>query len=166
MTKKVKTIKVGGGAEYAQVKDRLKEFRQDCPNGSIKTEPVVNEFGTVFKATILKDKSDDNSAEATGHALSKKDGLKEFEKLESIAIGRALAILGYSADGEIATSEEMEEFQEYQATEREKAVMIAIENLEACKTLKELKEVFVGLAELKTIDEVVEKKEELKAKLS
>jgi len=165
MTKKLETIKVSGG-EYAKVKVRLKEFRQDCPNSDIDTTPTQNEYGTIFKAYIIKDKANSNSASATGHAHSNKDGVKDFEKLESIAVGRALAMLGYGADGEIATSEEMEEFQEYKATEREKAVMIAIENLEACKTLNELKEVFEGLAELKTIDEVVEKKEELKAKLS
>ena len=91
--------------------------------------------------------------------------MKDFEKLESIAVGRALAMLGYGADGEIATSEEMEEFHEYQATEREKAVMIAIEKLEECKTLTELQEVFIGLAELKTIQQVIDKKDELKTKL-
>ena len=165
MTKKINTIKVGGGADYAQVKERLKEFRQDCPNGSIKTEPIINEFGTIFKATILKDKSNENSAEATGHAISKKNGLKDFEKLETTAVGRALAMLGYGADGEIASSEEMEEYLEYKASEQEKEVILAIEKLEVCEDLAQLKEVFGDLGNLKTIQEVVSKKDELKLKL-
>ena len=37
--------------------------------------------------------------------------MKSFEKLESIAVGRALAFAGFSADGEIASFEEMEEYE-------------------------------------------------------
>ena len=53
---KTKTIKVGGGADYAQVKDRLNEFRNDNPRGLIETVPTIQPDGQImFKARILKD---------------------------------------------------------------------------------------------------------------
>jgi hypothetical protein len=42
--------------------------------------------------------------------MGKVSGEKALEKLESIAVGRALAFAGYLASGEIATAEEMERF--------------------------------------------------------
>ena len=108
---KVKTTKIGGGADYAKVSERLKAFRSENPRASIVTIPIPQEGGMMmFKAHIVKDKSDEFSADATGHALQTKTGLKDFEKLETIAVGRALALLGYASDGEIASSDEMEEF--------------------------------------------------------
>lgn len=110
-TRKIKTIDLKG-KQYAEVKTRLKEFRAENPKGLIETNPTFLPDGkTLFKARILRDKSDADSAEASGHALgTSKGGEKEFEKLETIAVGRALALLGYGADGEIASSDEMEEF--------------------------------------------------------
>ena len=35
--KKTATIAYGSVKAYAQVKDRIKEFRSDCPNGLIET---------------------------------------------------------------------------------------------------------------------------------
>ena len=137
MTKKSKTIKIGGGADYAKVADRIKMFREDCPSGSIKTTPTLLPDGQVmFNAEVIKDLSNPSSARATANALGNNKGVKAFEKIESIAVGRALAMLGYCADGEIATSEEMEEFQEYQKTKRDekveelKLVIDSIENIE------------------------------------
>jgi hypothetical protein len=113
MNRKTTTIDLKGKA-YATVPARIKEFREICPNGDIKTEPVMQNDGSVmFTAYILKDKSDTNSASATGHSIGKLTGDKAFEKLETIAIGRALAILGFMASGDIASSEEMEEFQKH-----------------------------------------------------
>ena len=145
MKKKIDTIKLQG-KDYAQVKDRVKEFRQDCPNGLIKTKPTIQEDGTIlFKATIIKDKSDDASAESTGHAMGNREGAKAFEKLETIAVGRALALLGYSADGEIASADEMEEFIEYKKTQKEEMLMVGKEKLEYTKNLDELKKVWSDL---------------------
>ena len=110
---KVKTMDIKGN-EYAKVAERVKQFREDCPNGLIETKPEIREDGQImFSVRILKDKSDTNSAEGTGHSLGKAVGDKAFEKLETIAVGRALAMLGYMSSGEIASSEEMEEFNAY-----------------------------------------------------
>jgi len=45
--KKTKTIDLRGN-QYAQVKERLKEFRADCPNGKIETEPQFNQDGSLM----------------------------------------------------------------------------------------------------------------------
>ena len=73
----------------------------------------------MFTAEVIKDLSNEASARSTGNAFGANKGVKGFEKIESISVGRALAMLGYCADGEIATSEEMEEFQDFQKTKKE-----------------------------------------------
>lgn len=163
--KKTKTTKIGGGADYAKVSERIKEFRSDCPNGLIETTPTITENNIIFKCRILKDKSDPASAEAIGHSMGTLTGQKAFEKLESISVGRALAMLGYCADGEIATSEEMEEFNEYQKGKKEDEIIEALTKMSKCKTQAELKDVFSKLGTVMREPEVIAKKDELKATL-
>ena len=135
----VKTIKLQG-KEYAQVKDRIKEFRTDCPRGKIETTPIIREDGTVmFKALVVKDKSDDTSAEATGHSYGQNKNLKAFEKLETIAVGRALALLGYAQDGDVVSGEEMEEYIKFKEDKKEKEVEQAKEKLGKTKNLDTLR---------------------------
>jgi hypothetical protein len=149
MIRKTKTGRIQGNAEYSFVKDRVKLFREDNPRGDIITEPTILEDGKVlFKATAIKDKSDEASASATGHALSTKAGVKDFEKLETTAVGRALALLGYMADGEIASAEEMQEyeaFKEAEKEERKQSIEIAVSTIKKAKTIDELKEFFTSL---------------------
>jgi hypothetical protein len=151
--KKTATINLSG-KQYAQVKDRIKEFRSDCPRGLIETTPTFTEDGIMFKARIVKDKSDEASAEATGHSYAKakaNEKEKQFEKQESIAVGRALALLGYASDGEIASGEEMEEFESYRKEKHAEQIMEATERIGQCATLDELKEVWSALSgEMKT----------------
>lgn len=159
--KKVSTIDLKGKA-YATVPTRIKEFREDNPNGDIQTDPVFLPNGDVmFKAYILKDKNNQSSGSATGHSTGKHTGDKAFEKLETIAIGRALAILGYMASGEVASSEEMEEFNEYKQTKKDEAIYLMTE----CKTKDELKNIFMGLGSLMADQDIIKTKDELKSKL-
>lgn len=162
-TKKVQTITYQG-REYAQVAKRLQLFREENPNGLVEPEPTFLEDGRVmFKVRILKDKSRPESGEAVGHALSdgplKKN--KEFEKLETIATGRALAMLGYAASGEIASSDEMEQFIAY----KNEQIADVIDRMNATKTIDELKEVFMG-SDLINEPRVVEAKDKRKAELT
>lgn len=146
--KKTVTINLSG-KQYAQVKDRIKEFRTDNPNGLIETTPTFLDDGIMFKARIVKDKSDPASAEATGHSFAKakaNEKEKQFEKQESIAVGRALALLGYASDGEIASGEEMSEFLEYQEEKKLEAVMEVTERIGNCSTQDELKEYWSSLS--------------------
>lgn len=162
MTKKTQTIKLQG-KDYAQVKDRLKEFRQDCPNGLIDTSFTVADKFITFKARILKDKSKPESAEATGHAMGENKGAKAFEKLETIAVGRALALLGYAQDGDIASSEEMQEFMEYQENKKSEIIFDAQEKLNAVTTLEELKTVWSALP-IEAKKQLEDQKNQIKAK--
>ena len=152
----MKTIDLQG-KKYAQVKDRVKAFREENPKGKIETS--FSELGTnvVLKAEITKE----DGSVSTGQAMGGTKESKAFEKLESIAVGRALALLGYLADGEIASSDEMEEFIEYQNTKR----LDAITALKDCKTLEELKTVWASLGSLMADKDVMKAKNELKPNL-
>jgi len=161
MNKKLDTIDLKG-KNYATVPTRIKEFRQECPNGLIETKPDVQADGTViFTARILKDKSNPSSGEATGHSIGKITGDKMFEKLETIAIGRALAILGYMASGEVASSEEMEEFNKFKMERHEQQVEEVIKQMKEAKTLSQLQKIFVDSA-VKTDKDVIGVKDEMK----
>lgn len=164
--KKLETIDLKGKA-YATVPTRIKEFRSECPNGLIETNPVIQPDGVtvIFTARILKDKSNPSSGEAAGHSIGKLAGDKAFEKLETISIGRALAILGYMASGDIASSEEMEEFMAYQENKKIEARLDAIQKLESCTSLQELQDTWKSLGTAIQDKEVIAKKDELKAKL-
>lgn len=158
----VKTTTIGGGASYALVPARLKQFREDNPRAKTETQPTLDGDMIIFKAHILKDKSDPNSAEATGHSMGKNTGNKAFEKLETVALGRALAQLGYLNNGEIATTEEMEEFNAYKENQIDEAIV----QLNATKTLDELKSVYLNLGNLLSNERVIKAKDARKAELA
>lgn len=162
---KVKTMKLQGN-EYAKVADRVVQFRTENANGLIETTPTITDDAIMFKARIVKDKSDPASSEATGHSYGAKKGTqKEFEKLETIAVGRALAMLGYASDGEIASAEEMVEFEEYKKEQHETLVFEWGDKINSCSTLDELKQVWAEMPpEAKKDLEVT--KESKKVKLS
>ena len=171
MSKRVKTTqitkKTKSGKEitinFAKVVDRINEFREDNPRGLIETSPQMDGDQIIFRAHIVKDKSDKNSAEATGHAFAKNEGTeKQFEKLETIAVGRALAMLGYAASGEVASFEEMEEF----ATYRDQKIDELIEGMADCKTIAELRTYFMGLGSYMAESRIIEAKDKRKADLS
>jgi hypothetical protein len=151
------------GKDYATVPARIKEFRKANPNGLIETNPDILPDGQViFTARILKDKANPASGEATGHSIGNVSGDKAFEKLETIAVGRALALLGYMASGEIASSEEMEEFLLYRQQKKQEAITCALETLNACKSLAGLQKAWKSLGVIIKEAEVIAKKEELK----
>jgi dihydroneopterin aldolase len=161
----VKTTKITGGADYAKVSDRLKAFRADNPRALIETTPLPQEGGMMmFKARIIKDKADENSAESTGHALQTKTGTKDFEKLETVAVGRALALLGYAVDGEIASSDEMEEFENYKQTQKEIMLFDMQEKIQGIDNLADLRILYNETRGLgKEVDEMLKaRSEELK----
>ena len=154
--------------EYAKVNDRLLEFRQDCPKGSIVTSYQLVTDRIIFKAHIIKDRGDSTSAEATGHATGKDDGTeKVFEKLETIATGRALALLGYGAKGEIASSEEMEEFLAQKEERMAEAIFECTEAIGNCESLDALRKYWSSLSgEMRNVKALEEAKDAKKTELS
>lgn len=142
--------------DYAKVADRLKEFRQENPRSKTATQYKILDDGTViFKAYVWKDKTDFieilkvsgaeaamMSADADGTAKSGDDGEKSFEKLETIALGRALALLGYAGTGEIASTEEMERYEDWKL----KTIEDAIETIKNATKRDEFQEVMAKLS--------------------
>ena len=163
MIQKVATMKLSGN-DYAKVAERIKLFREKCPNGVIDTTYQLNEDGSIiFTAIVTKYRADPSSGEASGHAMGdKNEKLKIFEKLETVAVGRALANLGYLASGEIASSDEMEQFYAYQQSKIDEAVGL----LSEAETIDDLKKVFMGLGSLMAEKQVIEAKDLMKVKLT
>lgn len=128
-----------GDKDYALVPARLKKFREANPRASVDTEPTYNADGSItFKATITQDRANEYSATATGNARYDATELKKakaFEKLETISVGRALANIGYLNDGQIATTEEMEEYEFYRAAKY-------ADRIEAAKSVDDLMAIF------------------------
>jgi hypothetical protein len=128
-----------GDKEYAYVPDRLKRFREENPRAKIDSNPTYNADGSItFKTVIIKDQADEHSAVGSGNARYTETELKKpkaFEKLETISKGRALADIGYLNDGQVATTEELEEFYEYKHEKYQ-------EQIENAKTVKELVQLF------------------------
>lgn len=183
--KTVKTVNIKGSVQYAKVADRLVEFRSDNPRSKIWTEHTRNDDGDfVFNAYVWRDNTEllkmlasgvvgkaeamfSCDANGTATATAKKVEMeKGFEKLETIAVGRALAMLGYSADGNVASDEEMRAFEDFKQEKAAEAIQAALESLEQAKTMDELKERFLGLQrDLCANKDIVAKKDEMKKKL-
>lgn len=171
MNKTVQTRQKFGDKDYALVPDRIKQFREDNPRADISTAETYNPDGSItFRATIVKDLSDKHSARATGTAryTSKEmEKLKAFEKLETISVGRALAMLGYLNDGQVATTEEIEEFENYKEDKALNALVDeALAALGAAKTESDLREAFGKYPKLWSNPNVVAAKDAKKKELS
>lgn len=107
----MKTINLKG-KEYAPVNERVKTAHESEKKISINTERTVEHMSddckTVvvsFKATVETDKWC-----FTWHSFWKISAEKAFEKLESVAVGRALAFAWFGVDWWIASYEEVENF--------------------------------------------------------
>jgi hypothetical protein len=93
------------GKKYSPVSARVEQFHKDHQDGEIKTEVEFKDGMCIFKATVSFAGRSFN-----GHAFGKTGLDKAFEKTESVSVGRALAFAGYLAGGEIASYDEIEEF--------------------------------------------------------
>lgn len=104
------TTAIKGGVQYAKVADRLLALHEDSAKCTITTDVriEVGKSSWVFvKAQVANERGD-----FTAHAAGLFSGKDKFvEKLETVAVGRALAFAGYMASGEIASFEEMSEFE-------------------------------------------------------
>ena len=154
--------------DYAKVTDRLEAFRINHPNSKILTSYKNENNKTVFKAFLWRDKTEviqsltngvskeliylTADAEATAQKTITND--KDFEKLETMAIGRALSNLGYSSTGKIA-DHKMNERDKYKDELYQKAVDDVISDLQSCKTLVKLKETYQALNPVLRTDKAI-----------
>lgn len=103
----MKTINLQG-KQYAQVKDRIAEAHKTNSKLSIITTVECfdkEKLSFLFTATVTNEKW-----EFTWHALQSLQAKKDFEKWETIAVGRALALAWFLSDWEVASYEEVEDF--------------------------------------------------------
>lgn len=183
--KQVKTTKIKGNVDYAKVADRLIEFRSQNPRSKISVKYSYDENGNLtHTARIWKDKAEfyelmkhgvsadviNESADAEASAFMFAEQLKKekgFEKNETIAIGRALATLGYAVSGEIASSEEMEEFEDWQNQKKEDERAKVLESISNAKSIDELLAIWKSLTKEQQLDkEIAARKDAKKGELS
>lgn len=178
--KQVKTTKIKGNVDYAKVADRLLEFRSQNPRSKISIKYSYDEAGNLtHTARIWKDKTEcfellkagvsaeaiAESADAEASALMFAEQLKKekgFEKNESIAVGRALAILGYAVSGEIASSEEMEEFEDWKMSQAEEARAKVLESITNAKDMKSLLAIWKSLTKEQQLDKEIQARKDAK----
>lgn len=98
------------GKDYVQVNERVKAFRQICPNGSIQTE-IIDMTGKLvtMKATVC---DADGKVLGTGLAQENQDSsfinkTSYIENCETSAVGRALGFVGIGVDGSMCSAEEL-----------------------------------------------------------
>lgn len=130
----METITVQGGAKYAKVDTRVKEFRKDFPFFSIETEIIEITDDVCICKTVIK--NEEGRIIATGYAREVKDKnvrnqTSYLEICETSAVGRALAFFGYCGDG-IATTEDVE-----RAKHKEKVLSECRKRCEECKKIED-----------------------------
>lgn len=165
MGKKIKTISLSG-KQYAQVAERLRAIHENHKDFDIVTNFTVTDGGAVaFTATLtIRDKAKENPVTYTGHSYGKAGASKAFEKLETIAVGRALAFAGYHADGEIASADEM---QDHQSDIDQEALADAVMEIMDAKSVEDLEAVYKKLApDLKKSKDVIEAGKKRKKQLT
>ena len=110
--------KLGAKGNYLTVGYRIRFVRDFFGERmSIQTDSTELANGShKFKANIYID----DKLVSVGESKQMKNADKEFEKQQSVSIGRSLSILGFMGD-EIATAEEMEDFLKPKAKEVAKA---------------------------------------------
>lgn len=109
VNKTIETVDIKGKS-YAQVNDRVKAFRQLCPNGTIETEIIEMANGIVTMKAVVSD--EDGHVLATGLAQEKESSsfinkTSYIENCETSAVGRALGFAGIGVDGSMCSAEEL-----------------------------------------------------------
>jgi len=161
------TIKVSGGSDYAKVSERTKLFWEENPKGSIIStydDKSLNDGMIIFSTTIIRNAEKLDEGKTNGHAMGKLEKDKDFEKYETISLGRALAKAGYLASGEIASFEEMEDFIVNKAVKLKEYIEEQTKLFKEATNLDELKTLW--LTTNKTIPEIIKAKENRKFELT
>ena len=135
-------------ADYSKISSRVKAFCSTYETAQILTEIVKDERDSViFKAHAVVD----GTIKGTGHAhevegSNNTNNTSHYEVCENIAVGRALAFIGYSETDSLASYEEIEN-----SKLQESQVALHKETLEVATT-------YMSLAFKNAIDEQNEEK--------
>jgi hypothetical protein len=113
VNEEMSTIEVGKKS-YAEVSQRIKAFRKLYPEGFILTEIISNENGVcVMKASVGYYENDNKKILGEGIAYEKEGSsfinkTSYIENCQTSAVGRALGMMGFGIDTDIASAEEMQ----------------------------------------------------------
>ena len=140
--RKNKEGKITARITYAKVTARIAEFHK-LGKGKITTEYFLQAPILIFRATVTP-KCEEPERFFTGTSFGKLGEDKALEKIETLAVGRALAFAGYLSDGEIASFEEMERYENALATIE---TAPALEKINSAKNLDALAEVWFNLTQ-------------------
>ena len=116
-------------ADYSKISSRVKAFCSTYETAQILTEIVKDERDSViFKAHAVVD----GTIKGTGHAhevegSNNTNNTSHYEVCENIAVGRALAFIGYSEADSLASYEEIEnsKLQESQVALHKETLVVA-----------------------------------------
>lgn len=135
---------LGAKGKYLTVPYRIKFVRDYFGERmSIQTESTELANGShKFKANIYID----DKLVSVGESKQMKNADKEFEKQQTVSIGRGLSILGFFGD-ELATAEEMEQFLKPQKKEVGLNAVIGVKDkkIEKKKSIKEIADEWIGV---------------------
>lgn len=149
---------------YVQVKDRIKEFRENFKHDYAMTSEILDagsNYETVlFKACIIDISS--GSIVATGHSFERKSDNPNVnitsivENCETSAWGRALANFGMKIEKGIASKEEMKRVhkaEQYTGTTQEKQQLMSILRSQGITDKDLAKNIHDTLIESKTLND-------------
>lgn len=107
----MKTIDLKG-KQYAPVSARIEALHEEIAKQDGEDKSLVIDTQVKFEGEVVITKAVIRfyRGEFTAHAYGRVGKEKALEKLETVAVGRALAFAGYLAGGEIASYDEIEEF--------------------------------------------------------
>lgn len=134
------------GKNYVMVNERVKAFRQICPNGAITTEIISLVEGVVTMKTSI---SIDGNVVSTGYAQEKETSsyinkTSFIENCETSAVGRALGFLGIGVDDSMASADELvnaitqQDTLKSKISEKEKKVLLGLLERKGIKLEKAL----------------------------
>lgn len=107
---------------YVRVNTRLQEFHEKYPNGRVWTGYNLAPTGVLIMRAELYREANDTLPAATGHSfLESLAGDKVGEYTETVAVGRALAMMGFQIEKSLASGEEMNRFKNRQEAKKEEA---------------------------------------------
>lgn len=191
--KRVATKRMGN-FDMASAGDRILAFWEKYPNGKILTDhDEIDKDGLrIFKSYIWKDKAswlealkssptgldkdtmkmvllESSDVDAPAKQPEGKEGKKDFEKLDTVSVGRALAKMGFLKDGQVASDEELEDrqyYKDYVQDRIERESDEAILALSESSDLNSLASVWASIpGNVKAVKRVIEKKDEYKTVL-
>lgn len=125
---------------YVWVNTRIEQFHEKYKKWSIETLFEINGNIVIFTAKVSL--WEENRV-FTGHSFGTVWKEKAFEKLETVAVGRALAFAWFETKEWIASREEMEVFDNSNSSEEVSKIDDIIVEMYWVKSMEELKKLFL-----------------------